>query len=235
MSASVRILRRLKPEEISTRDVIRLAYLSQGVLLALNLALGVVFLSKWFSMGAWRDQMREVLIARLSSWSASGVVGAVTLAVGLLVLIEIISYHLVRRLGKIPGYDDYFIIESWRDRWRMAPAGILAGINEELLFRGLLFSYLMAKWPHGIAGSNQWVWILTISVGFGLLHSYQGVTAILPTTVIGVLMFVLLLMTQSLIVPMVCHATYDVLAFLVNADLPSTRLAMRTAEARRSY
>jgi membrane protease YdiL (CAAX protease family) len=68
---------------------------------------------------------------------------------------------------------------------------------------------------------------MLISTGFGLLHAYQGVIAVFATSLVGIFMFVLLLATNSLAGPIVCHATYDVLAFLLNADLPSTRLATR--------
>jgi hypothetical protein len=219
--------RRIKPEEISTRQLIALAYLSQIVFLILNAVFSLLFLSNFLSTAAWRQQLRAELSSRLFVWSIDWFLLGIVSAVILLIVVEFVSYFIIHLFGEIPGFYDYFIIARWPDRWRMVPAGILAGINEEFFFRGLLFSLLMVKWPEGPFGSNQFLWIMLISIGFGVLHAYQGVIAIFATSLVGILMFVFLLSTKSLIGPIVCHATYDVLAFLLNADLPSTRLALR--------
>lgn len=226
------LFHRIKPEEISTRQLIAVAYWSQIVFLILNLILGLLFLSNVLSPAPWRQKLKLELIGRLSDWHIHWLVLGFAIAVPLLIAVELVSYFTIRRFGYLPGFYDYFVIRRWADRWKMAPAGVLAGVNEEFFFRGFLFSLLMSLWPATPFGSTQWLWIVVISISFGMLHAYQGILAVIATSLVGVLMFVLLLSTKSLVAPIVCHAAYDILAFLVNADLPSTRLTLHLQQQR---
>ncbi|MDZ7345101.1 MAG: CPBP family intramembrane metalloprotease [candidate division KSB1 bacterium] len=231
---SPQVFRRIKPEEISTRQLLTLAYMSQIVFLICNGMLGVLFLSSFLSPVPWRQRVKLELIQRLDGWTPHGIALGLVVAVLLLIVVELVSYLTILRLGRLPGFYDYFVIERWADRWKMVPAGVLAGANEEFFFRGFLFSLLMSWWPAVPFGAAQWLWVILISIGFGWLHAYQGILAVLATSLVGVLMFVLLFATGSLVAPMVCHATYDVLALLFNADLPSTRLTRHLQRQRTS-
>lgn len=226
------LFRRIKPEEISTRELIALAYWSQIAFLVLNLIISLLFLSSFLSSATWRQSAKQELVGRLSDWHIHGLALGFVVAVLLLIAVESVSYFTIRGLGRIPGFYDYFVIKRWADRWKMVPAGVLAGVNEEFFFRGFLFSLLMSLWPATPFGSTQWLWIVLISISFGWLHAYQGILAVMATSLVGVLMFVLLLSTKSLVAPIVCHATYDVFAFLFNADLPSTRLTLHLQQQR---
>ncbi|HTI50610.1 MAG TPA: type II CAAX endopeptidase family protein [Planctomycetaceae bacterium] len=86
----------------------------------------------------------------------------------------------------------------------------VAGVGEELLFRGVLQPRL------GLAGSN---------ILFGVAHSVSPVYALLAGG-IGVYLGWLFKATGNLLAPIVTHGLYDFLAFLVVArDFRRTRLS----------
>lgn len=82
----------------------------------------------------------------------------------------------------------------------------LAGIGEELLFRGAIQSNLI---PHmGTTGA-----ILVASILFGLCHFITPAYAVM-TCVMGVYLGLLHLYTDNLLVPMVTHGIYDFVALI---------------------
>ena len=93
-------------------------------------------------------------------------------------------------------------------RWYDLPllAG-LAGIGEELLFRGVLQTGLDRWGGRGVG----WV---TASIIFGLVHAVTPTYAILAT-LIGLYLGALLYLEEppNLVVPIVVHAVYDLVAF----------------------
>jgi membrane protease YdiL (CAAX protease family) len=81
-------------------------------------------------------------------------------------------------------------------------ASITAGICEEILFRGffiVILAPVLGWWPS--AG-------LALLI-FGALHAYQGRSGIIRTAVVGALMTLVLVATQSLVTAMVLHALLD--------------------------
>lgn len=95
-----------------------------------------------------------------------------------------------------------------------SPGGIvllaaLAGIGEELLFRGVVQVWLAERLPlvWAVAGAS-----LLFGVGHWLSASY----AVLASA-IGAYLGVVLLLTDNLLAPIVAHAAYDVVALSVLA------------------
>ncbi len=82
---------------------------------------------------------------------------------------------------------------------------VLAPVLEEFAFRGVLLHRWTAKWGMNPA-------ILTSSILFGVVHSDP-----IGAFAFGVAMCVLYLRTQSLIVPIVCHALNNLVAWLFEA------------------
>jgi len=86
---------------------------------------------------------------------------------------------------------------------------LLAGLAEEVLFRGLLQPWMERSWgaTAGLAGSN---------VLFGLAHLITPLYAVVAG-LIGLYLGFLLdaIGERNLLVPVVTHAVYDYLAFLV--------------------
>jgi membrane protease YdiL (CAAX protease family) len=95
-----------------------------------------------------------------------------------------------------------------------SPSGIvllaaLAGIGEELLFRGVIQVWLAERlWlPLAVAGAG-----LLFGIGHWLSASYAALAS-----VIGVYLGLVFLLTGNLLVPIVAHAAYDVVALFVLA------------------
>ena len=87
---------------------------------------------------------------------------------------------------------------------RIALMAICAGVSEELLFRGLLQSWLAGFSPVVVA-------ILLSNLVFGLLHMRTILYAVIAGLV-GVYLGVLFAATGNLIAPMAAHALYDAVA-----------------------
>jgi membrane protease YdiL (CAAX protease family) len=95
----------------------------------------------------------------------------------------------------------------------LAVISILAGLGEELLFRGVA-QYQIAQAIGGKAG--PWVGLALASMLFGLMHWITFGYAVLATA-IGVYFGWLWMATGDLLAPAVSHAVYDwvVLVYLV--------------------
>lgn len=79
---------------------------------------------------------------------------------------------------------------------------ITAGICEEILFRGYLMQVLGGYFP-------TYMVVIISSLVFGLQHIYQGPIHILRTAIVGATMALIYLFTDSLIVPIILHALFD--------------------------
>jgi uncharacterized protein len=86
-------------------------------------------------------------------------------------------------------------------KW-FAGVSVTAGICEELLMRG----YLMAYIDHyfGLAAA-----VIVSSLVFGLGHLYQGAAGVLKTTIAGLVVAGLYVLSGSLWLPMLLHAFVD--------------------------
>ncbi len=92
----------------------------------------------------------------------------------------------------------------------LAVISALAGIGEELMFRGLIQEGL-ARWIGGPVG--VWIALVVASVLFGLLHPMNWAYVLLAA-IMGFLFGGLWIATGNLLVPIVTHALYDFLALI---------------------
>jgi membrane protease YdiL (CAAX protease family) len=86
---------------------------------------------------------------------------------------------------------------------------ILAGIGEELLFRGVIQVWLAQRFP-------AWLAVAGASVLFGVGHWLSSPYAALAT-LIGAYLGLVFLLSGNLLAPIVAHAGYDVVALCVLA------------------
>ncbi|QQX81300.1 CPBP family intramembrane metalloprotease [Shewanella sp. KX20019] len=110
-------------------------------------------------------------------------------------------------------------------RYFILGVSITAAVCEELLFRGYLMHMLADYMPtYGV--------VIISSLAFGLPHLYQGPIHILRTALIGGVMALIYLATDSIIVPIVLHAVIDMysgaLAYLVLRKQPSEIIAEKS-------
>jgi membrane protease YdiL (CAAX protease family) len=118
-------------------------------------------------------------------------------------LAPLIRLRRVVRLLVVPLFRDATVIE-------LALISLIAGIGEELLFRGLMQDAL-AAWIGGTAGLC--IAVAASSFVFGLAHALTRTYAVLATGV-GIYLGLLFLFTGNLLAPIAAHAVYDFVALL---------------------
>lgn len=166
------------------------------------LALG---LGWWLSKPPWM----------MVQWRIEGVVGGVLAALPLIGVV-IGSVHFgwgpLARLSRIV---QQMLLPLFRSASAidLAVISILAGLGEELLFRGVIQYQIEVGAGESI---GPWVGLIAASISFGLLHWVTFGYAVLAGA-IGLYLGWLWLATGNLLVPIVTHAFYDwvVLVYLV--------------------
>ncbi|MGB6483382.1 MAG: CPBP family intramembrane glutamic endopeptidase [Candidatus Acidiferrales bacterium] len=118
------------------------------------------------------------------------------------------AVELRERLGTGRGA---LLPESLVERRWFAAVSIGGGVSEELLFRGFLFYYLSMYVPH----INNVEKILLTSLLFGIAHLYQGWRGVAATSASGVILAGLYVLSGSLLLPIVFHATGNMRALLI--------------------
>jgi membrane protease YdiL (CAAX protease family) len=84
---------------------------------------------------------------------------------------------------------------------------LMAGIGEEVLFRGVIQAGLADRLP-------AWLAVGIAAVLFGVAH-WLTVSYAVFATLIGVYLGILFVVTENLLAPLIAHALYDVIALSV--------------------
>lgn len=142
-------------------------------------------------------------------WTVEGVVWGCLGAVPPLVVILLISLFPVGPLKHVADISDNILRPllapcRWPDYFLLAA---LAGFCEELLFRGWLQPYL-ATW------TPVWCSLLLGGLVFGLCHLLTSAYFIIAW-IISIYLGLLLVWSDNLLVPMVTHGVYDLIAIFV--------------------
>lgn len=134
----------------------------------------------------------------------------------------IVTYATLLLLTQVPGLFPENMERQMQGLYNFAssysPAvlivlSLLAGVGEELLFRGAIQGWLMAK-TDPVAG------VLAASVLFGLVH-YVSFTYFLVATGLGLILGAAYLFSESLALVMIWHALYDMIALFCLLRFPS--------------
>lgn len=139
-----------------------------------------------FWMGAALVLLLIVLLIR--SWSNARAMG------------EAERGRQVAALGRLVR----FLPQTKRDLRHFTVLSVTAGIVEELIYRGFLLWYLALYMP-------LWAAVVASSAIFGLAHSYQGPAATLSTTLVGLALAILYVVSGSIWLPILAHAALDML------------------------
>ena len=89
--------------------------------------------------------------------------------------------------------------------WQVALISLLAGVGEELLFRGVMFDAVRGE--GGITGAMLVAFLVSCLL-FGFAHAITR-AYLWVATAIGAYFAILLMLSDSLLVPMIAHAFYD--------------------------
>lgn len=140
------------------------------------------------------------------NWQAAGWGLAGTLPmVGMLPLLVRSSWPPLKRLVSL--IEEVAVpLLGRRPVWELALLSLLAGVGEELMFRGLLQGGL------GRHLGDTWA-LIAASVVFGMCHALTRTYAVLAT-LIGLWLGGLWLLAGNLLAPMMTHALYDFFALV---------------------
>lgn len=119
--------------------------------------------------------------------------------------------HYARVLSEI------VLPKSKREKYWFTAVSAAAGICEELIYRGFLFCIFIKVFP----GLPVVSFPILGGVLFGIAHSYQGVSGIMKTGIMGILFGALYIATGSLLPGMLLHFMVDFSSnFLYKAESP---------------
>ena len=113
----------------------------------------------------------------------------------------------------------FFLPRGGRERAWFAAMSVVAGVCEEIVFRGFLIRFF-AEPPVGIGLAAG---VAVAAMIFGLDHGYQGVKGIVTTGVLALLFTAFFFGSGSLWLPIAVHALLDlrVLAIVPKEGIPS--------------
>jgi membrane protease YdiL (CAAX protease family) len=102
------------------------------------------------------------------------------------------------------GHLSLLIPRNGSEMARFNLLSLSAGIVEETLWRGFLIWYLSQSVP-------VWAAAIISAVGFGVAHAYQGLANVPKITLVGAVFSGLYVLSGSLWLPMILHATVDLI------------------------
>lgn len=181
----------MKRRSPTPAEFFHLAVAFEGGLVVAGLAIGW-----WMSPPAWE----------LASWSAEGVLLGVLWALPLLVVLVFLRQWRTGAVGRFNQTVDELLVPLFSELaiWQFALISLLAGVGEELLFRGILQQFL--------AGPLSEIWAIALtSIVFGVAHLVTPLYGVLAGLV-SIYLGWLLVRYENLAVPMVTHAVYDFVA-----------------------
>lgn len=133
----------------------------------------------------------------------------------------VLTYGALLVLARVPGLFPENLERQMQGLYDFAssysPAvlillSLLAGVGEELLFRGAIQGWLMAKTDPVTA-------VIAASLLFGLVH-YVSFTYFLVATGLGFILGAAYLLSESLALVMIWHALYDMIALFCLLRFP---------------
>ncbi len=170
----------------------------------------------WLSLRLRGLRWRDVGLAAPRSWLRAIVIG-VLCGLGMEALELFFTQPLLIHLtGQKPDFSDFLALRGNPKLLLIGLAFVwtLAAFGEEMVWRG----YLMNR-VAGLIGKSRTAWVIsliTVHVGFGVAHRYQGTTGVIDETLMGIILGVIYLASRrNLTTAVVAHGTADTVdAFL---------------------
>jgi membrane protease YdiL (CAAX protease family) len=177
-----------------------MSFFWQAVLVEGGLAVIAILVDLLFSLGFnyWEHCKYNGETLQQIAW------GLLPLAIGYFVL-QILPFAALRHIDRLVRELFWQHMGHWK-LWQLALVAALAGLGEELLFRGLIQQYFATI-------VDVWLAVFLTSLIFGLAHAVTP-TYCLLAFVISLYLGFLFVHTENLFVPIAIHALYDFAVFL---------------------
>jgi uncharacterized protein len=185
------------PSSPPSANLFAMAVLVEGGMGLLALGLG------WL-LGCWP--------AETIQWDRAGMLWGLAATVPLVAVLAACVYIPFKVLRDLMGTIDRLVVPlfaGW-SLWEMALVAGLAGLGEEMLFRGVIQN-ATSTWLGGDYGPVAG--LVLASLLFGSAHALSPAYAVLATG-IGLYLGGLWLATGNLLVPIAAHAVYDFVALV---------------------
>ncbi|MGH9432029.1 MAG: CPBP family intramembrane glutamic endopeptidase [Terriglobia bacterium] len=128
----------------------------------------------------------------------------------------------VAQLSKAVGRAKRILPLNGTDRAVFVAVALTAGVCEEFLYRGWLLNLI------GYALGSVWAGLVLSSIVFGAAHAYQGRSAIIGASVLGIVFGAVFILSGSLLPGQILHAAIDLKNELALGKIAS-RLDMKPA------
>jgi membrane protease YdiL (CAAX protease family) len=151
-----------------------------------------------FGFTSWAGDQPWLTVAAASAW-------AIVLA---FIFVRIRAGFGRARLERIYSKYKALMPTTRQELWASWGAAISAGTSEEIAFRGFLFWYV-ASLVDPISA------LVVTSFLFGIAHGYQRAFGVIFASAAGLILGAIYLLSESLILVMWMHATYNVASFTV--------------------
>ncbi len=162
----------------------------------------LVLLVSWFVDGRTMAPLFMTINIGGWQWVAAGAGGVASV---LLIVQTLRAVNDPTELAKIRekiGDLEFLLPRGTQEMRVFTVLALTAGICEEIIYRGVLMAV-------AISVIGPWPAVAATSVIFGLGHCYQGTGGILKTTVVGLVLAFLTLMSGSLLPAILLHAVID--------------------------
>ena len=183
--------------------------------LSAMIAQALLFILAW--MTARAEQLRPLAVGRI---------GAGAIGIGVLwVAVKFARFSMV--MSRPGAYDKRPVLRALApgkpaDYLPFTVVCVMAGLGEELAYRGVLFQ-LLTEWVGG-----WWIPALAVAIVFGAAHFAQGEKAAAWAGLLGLGNQVVVLVTGTLWVAIVAHAVSD---FIVGVTVATRMPRQTTASA----
>lgn len=150
------------------------------------------------------------------SWDWAGLGWGVVAAVPMVGLFFLLYHVPFGPFGPVRRFTEEVVVPILRrcSVFELFALALLAGVGEELLFRGVVQAALTARLDF-VAG------LALASVLFGMMHPYT-LGYVLLTTLFGAYLGLAWVWTGNLLVPVVAHFLYDFVAMVYLTRTPAT-------------
>jgi membrane protease YdiL (CAAX protease family) len=156
------------------------------------------------SLATVRGRVPIVVMFGLAGGVATYAVNAV-ISLGYIMLTGGIEKHI----GMAKEQQETFSTFAAIPLYVMLPVVVLAGVYEDIVFRGFLLGRLRILFRTSRGWMGDVASIVVSSVIFGLGHIYQGWFGVMKTTAAGACLAILVLLTKSVWPAMIAHAGID--------------------------